>query len=104
MTGYSNDITKINGSYVPRHFVSDGEYAWFVEGFTTDQFSTWRTKVAPLLPNGQPDMKQVTSPNASTADLLGTDPYMLRLMIGNVQRLCQGLPVVRIKRVPSDEA
>lgn len=99
MTGYSNDITKINGAYVPRHFVSDGDYAWFVEGFTSDTFGSWKLRVAPVLPNGQPDMRQAAAPMASAVPVT-TDLTLLRLMIGNVQRQCQGMPVVRIQRVP----
>jgi len=100
LTGYGNDMTKINGAYVPRHFVSDGDYAWFVEGFTSDTFGSWKLRVAPVLPNGQPDMTQASELYSSTALIPDTDVTLLRLMIGNVQRQCQGMPTIRIKRVP----
>lgn len=94
---YSNDMTKINGSYVPRNFVSDGEYAWFVEGFTSDTFGSWKLRIAPTLPNGMPNMQLATTPHTSTAVLPDTDLTMLRLMIGNVQRMCQGLPTIAVR-------
>lgn len=97
---FSTNPAVINGSYVPRHFVSDGDYAWFVEGFTSDTFASWKLRVAPVLPNGQPNMQLATTPNTSTAVLPNTDMTLLRLMIGNVQRMCQGLPTIRIQRVP----
>ena len=95
---FTTDISKMNGSYVPPFFVSDGDYAWFVEGYTSDQFSTWALRVAPVLPNGQPDMTQSQHPYNSTAVLPEVDITMLRLMIGNTQRLCQGMPTIRIQR------
>lgn len=101
MPDFSTNPSRINGSYVPRHFISDGDYAWFVEGFTSDTFASWRLRVAPVLPNGQPNMTLATTPNTSTATLPDTDMTLLRLMIGNVQRQCQGMPTIRIQRVPA---
>lgn len=100
MPDFSTNPSRINGSYTPRHFISDGDYAWFVEGFTSDTFGSWRLRVAPVLPNGQPNMTLAATPNTSTATLPDTDMTLLRLMIGNVQRQCQGMPVIRLKRVP----
>jgi hypothetical protein len=95
----------INGSYVPTFFVSNGDFALFVQGFTSDDFADWQLMTAMLLSSGQPYMHSAQPFTA--ADLLGGDETLamvarearhvanLTWMIGNTQRACQGIPALR---------
>lgn len=95
---------KINGQYRPRHFVSDGNYGFYVEGFTSDTMRDWTLKVAPLLSNGQPDMQNVSPFFEVVASWPVLDEFYgersisqintLTLLVGNTQRLCQGMPTL----------
>lgn len=94
---------KINGSYVPRHWLSDGDYAFFVEGYTGDNLKDWIFKVAPLV-DGKPNMQEadqfwrVVASWPKLDENYGDRTMMqlaeLTLLVGNTQRKCQGLPTL----------
>lgn len=88
----------------PDYFNTLGERAVFVEGYTGDNWvDDWEMVSAPLLPNGRPDMTQVTMVTTEF-DWTGTpfegrevtvdDLLNLTYWMGNLTRAFKMLPGV----------
>lgn len=85
----------------PVHFGSDGQIAWFVEGFTSDNRDHWVLRFAYLDEIGQPDMDRVMAAyevpwptDHPLYNLLYADIVTVRNLLGDWQRFCAGLPAL----------
>ena len=86
----------------PRYFATDGHLAWFVEGFTSDDQNDWVLRFAYLDQAGKPNMSQVMmahevpwAHDEPLYNLLGRDLSIVKHLLGNWQRFCNGLPEAR---------
>lgn len=91
----------MNVRLVPRYFVSDGLWAWFVEGFTSDDVRHWQLHLARLDLSGRPMMSRVHTYEQACRFLdrrfpvlTEDDVIVLTRMMGNMQRMCAGIPIV----------
>lgn len=93
----------MNQRIAPATFNVAGDRAFFVEGYTGDNWLEWELVSAPLLPNGRPNMHNVEKVNVSSdwtdtpweGKLVTPEDIMnLTYWAGNVQRAYLCIPGV----------